>query len=159
MSNPQQNNETFTNMNQSEPNVYLNNQNNNKVFFPAQCPIYTPVQPVPVVAQAGTPMAMPVNAQPPTYMVMQGQPQVIQAPQTNNNQKVIVIQEERRPKKSGRACYCKGPKQSPCGCCDPNEEYCCIVVVFAYILMSLTYILTCLFIWRLCRIGFRGGWC
>jgi hypothetical protein len=28
-----------------------------------------------------------------------------------------------------------------------------------HILMSLTYILTCLFIWRLCRSGFRGGWC
>ena len=156
MSNPQQNNETFANMNQTDPNLY----NNNKVLIPVQGPVYTPVQPVPVVAQA-----MPVTPQPAAPMIVpvpygaQGQPIVVQAQAQDNNPRVIVIQEEKRPKRSGRSCYCRGPKQSPCGCCDPNEEYCCIVVVFAYILMSLTYILTCLFIWRLCRIGFRGGWC
>ena len=62
---------------------FTNNVNNMCLLF-AICSLLESLP-----AQAGTPMAMPVNAQPPTYMVMQGQPQVIQTPQTDNNQKVI----------------------------------------------------------------------
>ena len=156
---------TPSSMNQTESNEYLNNNNNNKIFVPVQGKVYTPVQPVPVVAGAVNPMAMPVNAQQPPMIVgvpYQGQappPEVIQSQQTNNNPQVIVIKEQRPSNRSGRCCYCRGPRQSPCGCCSPNEEYCCIIIVFAYIIMSLHYILTCLFIWRLCRRGFRYGWC
>ena len=152
MSNP-------SNMNQTESNEYLNN--NNKIFVPVQGKVYTPVQPVPVIAGPVNQMAMPVTAQPPPMIVgvpYQGQelpPEVIQA----KNPNVIIIKEQRSPNRSNRCCYCRGPRQSPCGCCSPNEEYCCIIVVFAYIIMSLHYILTCLFIWRLCRSGFRYGWC
>ena len=151
MSNPQQNNETYTNMNPTQQNLNLNPQNNVKVFYPVQSPVYTPVQPVPVIAGQGP-------YQPVQYQV-QGQTDVGESQQTNNQPRVIVIEERRKPKKSGRSCYCRGPRQSPCGCLDPNEEYCCAIVVFSYILMSLSYILTCLCIWSLCRSGFRGGWC
>ena len=114
-----------------------------------------PAQPVPVVAQPPPQMMYPVAYQP------QAPPYAVQTPQPNNNPQVIVIREEKPKRNHGAcsSCYCKGPRQSPCGCCDPNEEYCCIIVVFAYILMSLSYILTCLCIWSLCRSGFRGGWC
>ena len=61
MSNPQQNNETFAKMDQTEQNLNLNPPNNNKVYFPIQSPVYTPVQPVLVVARGETPMAMPVT--------------------------------------------------------------------------------------------------
>ena len=151
MSNPQQNNETYTNMNPTQQNLNLNPQNNVKVFYPVQSPVYTPVQPVPVIAGQGP-------YQPVQYQV-QGQTDVGESQQTNNEPRVVVIEERRKPKKSGRSCYCPGPRQSPCGCLDPNEEYCCAIVVFSYILMSLSYILTCLCIWSLCRSGFRGGWC
>ena len=114
MSNPYQN-ETFGNMNQTNPN---------------QGPIFA--QPVQVVAGS------------PTYPY-QAQPNVVVVKETSQS--------------SGRCCYCRGPKKSPCGCCSPNEEYCCIIVAFAYILMSLRYILTCLCILRMCRSLRRGGIC
>ena len=152
MSNPQQNNETYANMNPTQQNLNLNPQNNNKVFYPIQSPVYTPVQPVPVIAGQG-PIYQPVQYQ------VQGQTNIGESQQTNNTPQVIVIEERRKPKNSGRSCYCRGPRQSPCGCLDPNEEYCCAIGGFSYIIMSLSYILTCLCIWSLCRIGFRGGWC
>ena len=157
MSNPQQNNETYANMNPTQQNLNLNPQNNNKVFYPVDSPVYTPVQPVPVIAGQGpiyqaAPMVAPVQ-----YQVQQGN--IGESQQSNNTPQVIVIDERRKPKKTGRSCYCRGPRQSPCGCLDPNEEYCCAIVVFSYILMSLSYILTCLCIWSLCRSGFRSGWC
>ena len=154
MANPQQN-ETFANMNNdTDPNARLNIYNN-PGNVPAQPPIYMPVQPVPVAAGVGTP-----GAQPGQPVILPVQPIYIQAPpQQNNNPQVVVIRQEKPAfKSSGRACYCRGPRQSPCGCCDPNEEYCCIVIVFAYILMSLRYILTCLCILSLCRSLRHGCW-
>ena len=114
-----------------------------------------PAQPVPVVAQPPPQMMYPVAYQP------QAPPYVVQTPQPNNNPQVIVIREEKPKRDHGAcsSCYCKGPRQSPCGCCDPNKEYCCIVVVFAYILMSLHYIATCLCIIIMCRNIRRGGIC
>ena len=143
------NNETYDNMNQTNPNMNLNN------YQPG--PIYTPVQPVQMVG--GPQMVMPINQNVPPVMVpVQPQPQTIIVQQPPE-QKVIVVQEGRRKKSSGRACYCHGPKQSPCGCCDPNEEYCCIIIVFAYILMSLRYILMCLCILSICRNFRHHGIC
>ncbi len=124
--------------NETKQNLYPINQNQ----------VLVPVQQVPVVA--GTPGA----AQPAQVIV---QPIVIQT-QPNPPQQVVVVQNKKR-QSSGRCCYCYGPKQSPCGCCDPNKEYCCIVVVFAYILMSLHYIATCLCIIIMCRNIRRGGIC
>ena len=106
----------------------------------------------------GTPqMVMPVTAAPPQAPVVV-QPVYIQAPNNNNNQKpdVVIIQEKRRTR-SDNCCYCRGPRQSPCGCLDPNQEYCCFLVCMAYVLMSLRYILMCLCILTLCRNLRRGG--
>ena len=114
-----------------------------------------PAQPVPVVAQPPPQMMYPVAYQP------QAPPYVVQTPQPNNNPQVIVIREEKPKRDHGAcsSCYCKGPRQSPCGCCDPNEEYCCCVIAMAYLLMSLKYILMCLCIVTYCRNLNRYGWC
>ena len=153
MSNPLQNNEAYGNINQTEQNL-------KPIGYNTPPPLYTPVQPVQVVggpqmvapvAQQGTPIMVP-------YQYTQ-QPIIIQQ-QPNNNPQVIIVKEgPRRKPPSGRCCYCYGPKQSPCGCCDPNEEYCCILIVFAYILMSLRYILMCLCILSYCRSFHRHGCC
>ena len=125
---------------QNETNQYFYPDNQHKMFVP--------VQPVPVMA--GTPG---VAQQPAPIVVYQTQPN-IQQPQ------VIVVKEQpRKRQSSGRCCYCYGPKQSPCGCCDSDKEYCCIIVVFAYIVMSLHYIATCLCIILMCRNLSRGGIC
>ena len=106
-------------------------------------------------------MGMPVQQQyaaPAPYpnYPTQAQPVMVRAAQ-DPSQQIIVIQEEKtRPH---RACYCRGPRQSPCGCLDPNQDYCCFLVVMAYVLMSLRYILMCLCIWSYCRSFNRGGWC
>ena len=153
MSNPQQNN---GNMNLSEANM-INAQNNNNLYIPVQSPVYA----VPITAQ-GNPMGMPNKGQVTTPMAIpvatQGQPVIVQTQQNDNNQKVIVIQEENNQKDKG-CCYCRGPRQSPCGCLEPNKEYCWFLVFGAYVLMSLHYILTCLWIWRMCRNFKRNGCC
>ena len=128
MSNPQQ---TFAKMDQTEQNLNLNPPKNYKVYFPIQSPVYTPVQPVPVVARGETPMAIPVTQAQPIFVPVQYQTQgPTKSQQSNNNPQVIVIDERcsRPNKKSWRNCYCKGPKPSTCGYCDPNEEYCRIML-------------------------------
>ncbi len=157
MSSPEQN-ETTQNMNLTNPN--------NQIFVPVQvAPVYRPAQPVQVMAGAPVPVAMPTTPGQPAPMMVpvpynaQGQPIIVQTQPVNNTPQVVVIKEGPTPESTNRPCYCHGPRQSPCGCCDPNKEYCCIIVVFAYILMSLHYILTILCIWNLCRSGCRYGWC
>ena len=156
MANPQQN-ETYENLNnQTDQNIKLNIYNK-PPNQPAQTPVYLPVQPVPVANGTAAQGSQPVQP-----IILPVQPIYIQAPpQENNNNTQVVVVKEQKPayKSSGRTCYCRGPRQSPCGICDPNEEYCCIVVVFAYILMSLQYILTCLCIISVCRNLRHGGCC
>ena len=160
MSDPQQNNGVYPDMNQTEANMHLNNQNNRPMYVPVQTPVYA----VPVAAGQGNPVGMPVQAQTagpmavPVAYTPQPQPVIIQQPQQTGNQKVIIIQEERNRHTKG-CCYCRGPRLSPCGCLDPNEEYCWFLVFGAYVLMSLHYILTCLCIWSFCRNFNRHGWC
>ena len=129
------NNETDPNMNTTNQNLYIDPRQ--PVYTPVQNPNLVPVQPV---------ILAPAYQQPPV------QPIIIQAPPANTTPQVVVIKEgEKRYQPSGRCCYCRGPKQSPCGCLDYNEEYCCFIVCMSYVIMSLQYILTCLCIMSLCR--------
>ena len=59
MSDPQKNNEIYPDMNQTEANMQLNNQNNKPMYVPMKTPVYA----VPVTAGQGTPMGIPVQAQ------------------------------------------------------------------------------------------------
>ena len=145
MSNPKNNN---VYMNQTDANMYLNNPNAQPVFVPVQNPVYVPVVPV-QGTPVGTPVGMPVQPQ--------QAPMVVPTQSANNNQQVVIIQDKTVSNKG--CCYMRGPRQSPCGCLDPNKEYCCFLVVGSYILMSLQYILMCLCIWSYCRAFNRGGWC
>ena len=115
------NNETQQQMNTQNPNLYLNNQNP---------PVYPPAQPVPVVYQA------PV------------QPVIVQTPQPQPN---VVIIEQKQDSHANNCCYCRAPRQSACGCLEPNQYYCCFLIVGNYILLGLQYLLTCLCIIHLCR--------
>ena len=105
----------------------------------------------------GQQMVMPVAAAPQQAPVIL-QPVYVQPPNYNDNQKVnVVVVEEKRKRRNDNYCYCRGPRQSPCGCLDPNEDYCCFLVCMAYVLMSLRYILMCLCILSMCRSLRRGG--
>ena len=149
MSNPNQVNPY---MNQTEANMYLNNPNVKPALVPAQNPVYVPVTPGQPV-----PMGVPVQPQPSPQMVAPT-PYPVQSVQSSyNGPQVIVVNEEITSSRG--CCYCRGPRQSPCGCLDPNKDYCCFLVVMAYVLMSLRYILMCLCIWSYCRSFNRGGWC
>ena len=141
MSNPKNNN---VYMNQTEANMYLNNPNAKPAFVPVQNPVYVPVVPV-----QGTPVGMPVQ--------QQQTPMAVPTQSVNNSQQVVIIEDKTVNNKG--CCYMRGPRQSPCGCLDPNKDYCCFLVVGAYILMSLRYILMCLCIWSFCRSFNRHGWC
>ena len=122
MNNPPPNyNETQQQMYTPNPNLNLDNQRN---------PVYPPAQPVPVAYQAVQPVVIPA-----------------QTPQPN----VVVIQEEKKSSYSNNCCYCKAPRQSACGCLEPNEYYCCFLIVGNYVLLALKYVLTCLCIVRLCQ--------
>ena len=116
---------TQPNYNETQQNMYVPNPNlamNN----------YGLAQPVPVAYQA------PV------------QPVIIQTPQP---QPVVVIQQpEKRRQHADNCCYCRAPRMSACGCLEPNEYYCCFLIVGNYILLSLRYILTCLCIARLIQV-------
>ena len=144
-------NDTSISLNQTSQSISYSQPNNVQGYPPNQMPVMypQPVQPVPVV-MAPVPQAVPVqyNAAP--------QPVVIQAPQNDTKTKVIIIEEQKRKPKNDNCCYCRGPRQSPCGCLDPNEDYCCFLVVMAYVLMSLQYILMCLCIISFCRGGRRA---
>ena len=145
MSNPKQVNPY---MNQTEANMYLNNANAKPVLVPVQNPVYVPVTPGQPV-----PMGVPVQPQPSPQMVAP-----VQSVQSSYNTPEVVVIHEQTTSSKG-CCYCRGPRQSPCGCLDPNKDYCCFLVVMAYILMSLRYILMCLCIWSYCRNFNRHGWC
>ena len=137
---PSPNNDTNVNINQTEPNLNLNNNNNRNVYIASPIPVvYLPTQ-----AGGNRQMVVPITVTPP-QIVMPAQ--YAQAPQ-----QIIQIQ-KLKDKKKQKFCYCRGPRQSPCGCLDPNEDYCCFLVCMAYVLMSLEYILMCLWIILLCR------WC
>ena len=129
------NNETQQQMNIPNPNLQMNNP---------------PGQPVVVVYQTppGVYQAPPVVYQAPPVVYP-----TPQAPQPN----VIVIEEGKKPKTqkhSDNCCYCKAPRQSACGCLNPDEYYCCFLIVGNYILLALQYILACLCIVRLCQVIF-----
>ncbi len=118
-----QNNETQQQIYKPNPNLYLETQNP---------PVYPPAQPVPVAYQA------PV------------QPVIYQTPQPQQN--VIVVKEGKTPSQhANNFCYCRAPRQSACGCLEPNEYYCCFLIVGNYVLLGLKYLLTCLCIIRLCK--------
>ena len=122
MNNPPPNyNETQQQMYTPNPNLNLDNQRN---------PVYPPAQPVPVAYQAVQPVVIPA-----------------QTPQSN----VVIIQEEKKSSHADNCCYCKAPRQSACGCLEPNEYYCCFLIVGNYVLLALKYVLTCLCIVRLCQ--------
>ena len=142
------------------------NNNNNKVPVTPIQPINQPAvnnyQQVPgkpvqyaIPVPAGQPTAQPVVYQ---YVTpVPAQLVIIQQQTTNESsppQTIIIeekiIEEKKVKKKQDNCCYCQGPRQSPCGCLDRNEEYCCFIVCFAYVLMSLSYILTCLWIISFC---------
>ena len=134
-------NNTPGNQNETNANLYPNQPNLMPVGYPAGSPQ----------------MVMPVAAAPQQAPVVV-QPIYVQTPNYNDNQKVnVIVVEEKRRRKSDNCCYCRGPRQSPCGCLDPNEEYCCFLVCMAYVLMSLRYILMCLCILTMCRSLRRGG--
>ena len=114
------------NNNETQQQMYTPNPNLN--LDNQRNPVYPPVQPVPVAYQA--PVVIPA-----------------QTPQPN----VVVIQQEQKSSHSNNCCYCKAPRQSACGCLEPNEYYCCFLIVGNYVLLSLQYILTCLCIVRLCQ--------
>ena len=122
MNTPPNNNETQQNMYIPNPNMNLDNQRN---------PVYPPAQPVPVAYQAV-------------------QPVVVQTPAPQPN--VVIIKEEQTNSHANNCCYCKAPRQSACGCLEPNEYYCCFLIVGNYILLGLRYVLTCLCILRLCQV-------
>ena len=142
------NNDTSLSLNQTSQSLSYNQPNNVQGYPPNQMPVMYP-QPVPVVI-APAPQAVPVQIN------VAPQPVVIQAPQNDTNTKVIIIKEEKRKPKSDNCCYCRGPRQSPCGCLDPNKDYCCFLIVMAYVLMSLRYILMCLWIYSFCKGGRRS---
>ena len=108
----------------------------------------------PNLMPGGPQMVMPVATAPQTPVVVQ--PVYVQAPD-NQRPNVVIVQEKPRTSRSNNCCYCRGPRQSPCGCLDPNQEYCCFLVCMAYVLMSLRYILMCLCILSMCRSLRRGG--
>ena len=114
------------NNNETQQQMYTPNPNLN--LDNQRNPVYPPAQPVPVAYQA---------------------PVVIQAPTPQPN--VVVIQQEQKSSHSNNCCYCKAPRKSACGCLEPNEYYCCFLIVGNYVLLSLQYILTCLCIVRLCQ--------
>ena len=77
----------------------IHDRNPNNFYLDNQRnPVYPPVQPVPVAYQA---------------------PVVIPAPTPQPN--VVVIQQEQKSSHSNNCCYCKAPRQSACGCLEPNE--------------------------------------
>ena len=122
MNNPPPNyNETQQQMYTPNPNLNLDNQRN---------PVYPPAQPVPVAYQAVPPVVIPA-----------------QTPQPN----VVVVQRDKQSPHSNNCCYCRAPRSSACGCLEPNEYYCCFLIVGNYVLLSLKYVLTCLCIIRLCQ--------
>ena len=106
---------------------------------------------IPIEQQAaGPPLAYQIITLP--------QPVIIQQNQVYEPPKTIIIKENVY-KKSDNCCYCRGPKQSPCGCLDNDKDYCCAVVAFSYILMALSYILMGLWIFSCCFRGyFYRGW-
>ena len=137
---PKPNNDTNVNINQTEPNLNLNEINNRNVYIGSPIPIaYLPTQ-----NGGNQQIVVPITETPPKIVIpvqyTPAQPQIIQIKKYNDNKKK-------------KFCYCRGPRQSPCGCLDPNEDYCCFLVCMAYVLMSLEYILMCLWIIVLCR------WC
>ena len=110
--------------NETQQNMYIPNPN----LVNQNPPVYTPVQPVQIV---------PVAYQAPTP-----QPQV------------VVVNQPQTSSKADNCCYCRAPRKSACGCLEPNQYYCCFLIVGNYFLLSLQYIMTCLCIVRLCqRIG------
>ena len=116
-----------------------------------------PQAPPPVIYQPAQPVPIQTNAAPQVYPspYVAGQPVAIQNQQANNQPKVIIIDEKTQRTSSGNCCYCQGIKNSPCGCCDYPQEYCCFLVCMGYILMSLRYILMCLCILTYCRRCYR----
>ena len=87
----------------------------------------------------------------------QGQPVIVQTTQTQPQ--VIIIKEKNRNHIDDpeHFCYCRAPRESAFGCLEPNEYYCCVLIVGNYILLSLKYILMCMCIANLCR-GITHGW-
>ena len=115
---------TPPNYNETQQQMY--NQNPN-------LPInnYGPAQPVPVAYQA-----------PP-------QPIIVQTPQPQPN---VVVIDHKQQSHANTCCYCKASRQSACGCLEPNQYYCCFLIVGNYILLGLKYVMTCLCIIRLGQI-------
>ena len=137
---PKPSNDTSVNINQTDPNLNLNVNNNRNIYIASPIPVvYLPTQ-----AGVNQQMVVPIAVTPPQI--------IVPAQNTPVPQQIIQIQKH-KDKKNQKFCYCRGPRQSPCGCLDPNEDYCCCLVCMAYVLMSLEYILMCLWIIVLCR------WC
>ena len=138
-------------MNQVPNNANLTGQNLNPqapppIIYPQAQPVPIMTQQAPIVVPSPYVAGQPIMVQPQT--TTNNQPQVIT---TNNQPQVIIIQEERQPKTYNNCCYCQGIKNSPCGCCDYPDEYCCFLVCMGYILMSLHYIVMCLCIVSFCN--------
>ena len=114
-------------MNNNETQQQMNTPNPNLQMN------YPPGQPVPVAYQAP--------------------PVIYQTPQPPPQQNVIVIQEESKSQAhSDNCCYCRAPRKSACGCLEPNQYYCCFLIVGNYVLLGLQYVMTCLCIVRLCQV-------
>ena len=87
----------------------------------------------------------------PVPVAYQAPPVVYQTPQPQTQPNVVIIEKQKVQDHSQNCCYCRAPRQSACGCLEPNQYYCCFLIVGNYILLGLKYILTCLCIIRLCQ--------
>ena len=133
-------NETQQNINPPNPKLNLNVPNP---------PVYIPVQPViypPPMPQ--NQILVPITYQTPGQLV---QPVVVQS--TQAQPQVIIIKENDRSHHDDpeHFCYCRAPRESAFGCLEPNEYYCCALIVGNYFLLSLQYILMCMCIAHLYR--------
>ena len=90
----------------------------------------------------------------PVPVAYQAPPVVYQTPQPQTQPNVVIIEEKKPQDHSQNCCYCRAPRKSACGCLEPNQYYCCFLIVGNYILLGLQYILTCLCIIRLCQVIF-----
>lgn len=93
-----------------------------------------------------------VNPQPvilnPKPVILNPQPQVVQPvivnPQPQVVQPVVVPTSTYYPDRfSGRrCCYCRPPQEQLIECCNPTEEYCCIICILAYFFCFLEYLVS-----------------
>ena len=88
----------------------------------------------------------------PVPVAYQAPPVAYQTPQPQTQPNVVVIEQKPAQNHSNNCCYCRAPRKSACGCLEPNQYYCCFLIVGNYILLGLQYIMTCLCIIRLCQI-------